>query len=261
MEGRGWRRHFGRKSNPRFSIFDLRPEQVSPPIFMSVSSRNKQQTPLNTLRQFAGKEEPREAAEQEQKRCELCSEPIPPSRHRHLLDMSSRQVMCACNACGLLFEDNRASKFGKNEFKLIPRDARALPGFQMTELQWNRLSLPINMAFFFYRTPAEDASEESASTEDDTEIAALYPSPAGATESLLPLKAWEALAGENPALEEMKPDVEALLVNRVDEAEEYYIAPIDTCYELVGLIRLHWRGFSGGQEVWDQIEAFFDRLG
>lgn len=233
---------------------------------MKQRSRHRQKSPLNTLRQFAGEKEPREA--EEQKRCELCSEPIPPSRHRHLLDMASRQVMCACNACALLFEDARASQFAKSEFKLIPRDARPLPDFQITQVQWNRLSLPINLAFFFYRTPSPDASAEEVSNgtasdadASDVEITALYPSPAGATESLLPLEAWQALTDQNPALEQMKPDVEALLVNRVDDAEEYYIAPIDTCYELVGLIRLHWRGFSGGEEVWNEIEDFFDRLG
>lgn len=236
---------------------------------MSLNSGTRKQTSFGTLRQFAGEEEgPGEAEAQEQKQCELCSEPIPPSRHRHLIELGSRQVMCACNACALLFEDDRASQFAESEFKLIPRDARALPDFHMTDVQWSRLSIPINLAFFFYRTPATDTSEEKETAENGetdrrsrTEVAALYPSPAGATESLLPLKAWETLADENPMLEEMKPDVEALLVNRVDEAEKYYIAPIDTCYELVGLIRLHWRGFSGGQEVWEEIEAFFERLG
>lgn len=235
---------------------------------MSLSSRDRKQTPLNTLRQFArGKEKPREADGQKQKHCELCSEQIPSSRHRHLLDMASRQVMCACNACALLFEDDRASKFGESELKLIPRDTRALPDFRITEVQWNRLSLPINLAFFFYRTPPPDASTEEASsgsTSDadasDLQITALYPSPAGATESMLPMEAWEALTDENPALEQMHPDVEALLVNRVDGAGEYYIAPIDTCYELVGLIRMHWRGFSGGEEVRREIDRFFDRL-
>ena len=43
-------------------------------------------------------------------------------------------------------------------------------------------------------------------------MTAFYPSPAGATESLLPLTAWEEIVRENPALREMQPDVEALLV-------------------------------------------------
>ncbi len=89
---------------------------------------------------------------------------------------------------------------------------------------------------------------------------AFYPSPAGATESLLSLAAWEALVADNPWLTELKPDVEALLVNRVEGAREYYRVPIDRCYELVGLIRAHWRGMSGGSEAWSAIHEFFARL-
>ena len=94
---------------------------------------------------------------------------------------------------------------------------------------------------------------------------AFYPSPAGAVESLLPLEAWSEIAGNNPALRQMQPDVEGLLVNRVGFAHgakhaEYYIAPIDQCYRLVGLIRTHWRGLSGGTEVWTEIARFFEDL-
>jgi hypothetical protein len=93
----------------------------------------------------------------------------------------------------------------------------------------------------------------------------MYPSPAGATESLLPLEAWSSIVQANPALNHLEPDVEALLVNRVGQsrgsaAAEYYIVPIDTCYKLVGLIRLHWRGLSGGTEVWQEISNFFAEL-
>jgi hypothetical protein len=56
------------------------------------------------------------------------------------------------------------------------------------------------------------------------------------------------------------PDVEALLVNRVGAARDYFIVPIDECYKLVGLIRLHWRGLSGGAVVWGEIGRFFDEL-
>ena len=56
-----------------------------------------------------------------------------------------------------------------------------------------------------------------------------------------------------------------LLVNRVGHARgsspaEYYLVPIDECYKLVGLIRTHWRGLSGGTEVWREIGAFFAAL-
>lgn len=117
----------------------------------------------------------------------------------------------------------------------------------MTDMEWEGFALPISLAFFFYDTP-------------NGKMAAFYPSPAGATESLLPLTAWEALVLANPILRDMKADVETLLINRVGEAREYFIAPIDVCFELVGLIRVHWRGLSGGDKVWREIDAFFTRL-
>ena len=88
----------------------------------------------------------------------------------------------------------------------------------------------------------------------------MYPSPAGATESLLPLHAWDSLVAQNLSLARMEPDVEALLVNRVGTKREHYLAPIDVCFELVGLIRVHWRGLAGGEIVWEEIDKFFSRL-
>ncbi len=112
--------------------------------------------------------------------------------------------------------------------------------------------MPINMAFFFESTPRQ-------------RVVALYPSPAGATESLLSLDAWQDIVAQNPVLREMEADVEALLVNRLGHARgfskaEYYIAPIDECFKLVGLIRGHWRGLSGGTEVWQEMGEFFTTL-
>ncbi|HEY2341686.1 MAG TPA: DUF5947 family protein, partial [Chthoniobacteraceae bacterium] len=76
----------------------------------------------------------------------------------------------------------------------------------------------------------------------------------------LPLSAWSTLVAENPALETLEPDVEALLVNRAGQARDYLIAPIDACFQLAGVIRLHWRGLSGGETVWGEITSFFARL-
>jgi len=49
-------------------------------------------------------------------------------------------------------------------------------------------------------------------------------------------------------------------VNRLNGARDYYLAPIDVCFELTGLIRLHWRGFSGGEKVWEELGKYFGRL-
>jgi hypothetical protein len=35
---------------------------------------------------------------------------------------------------------------------------------------------------------------------------------------------------------------------------------MDECYSLVGLIRMRWRGLSGGREVWEEIARFFEQL-
>jgi hypothetical protein len=40
----------------------------------------------------------------------------------------------------------------------------------------------------------------------------------------------------------------------------YYLLPIDRCFKLVGLVRTHWRGFSGGSELWQQLERYFAEL-
>ena len=174
-------------------------------------------------------------------RCEFCAIEVP-AGHRHLLEVGSRKILCVCDPCGLRFEGVVGGRFA-----FIPRDVRALPGFRITDGQWDSLALPINLAFFM-------RSRTTGS------IQALYPSPAGVTESLLPLEHWEAIAAENPALGELAPEVEALLVNRVGEEREYFIAPIDRCYELAGLIRVHWRGLSGGETVWRKIGEFFASL-
>jgi len=79
-------------------------------------------------------------------------------------------------------------------------------------------------------------------------------------ESLLGLENWESLISSNPLLNDLEPDVEALLINRVRDTREYYIVPIDACYRLVGLIRVSWKGLSGGEKVWKTIAEFFADL-
>jgi Family of unknown function (DUF5947) len=172
--------------------------------------------------------------------CELCGVELA-VEHDHVLDLKERQLACACMACTILFSDGNA------RYKRVRRRAEMLQKFQLSDTGWDSLLIPIELAFFFHSTTAGRPI-------------AMYPSPAGPTESLLELTAWKDLVGENPTLGELAPDVEALLVNRVGEAREYYLVSIDRCYELVGLIRLHWRGLSGGTEVWKHITSFFDDL-
>ena len=61
----------------------------------------------------------------------------------------------------------------------------------------------------------------------------------------------------NIVLGTLEPDVEALVVDRIAGRRNDFVASIDECYRLVGLIRLHWTGFAGGPAVWTAIDTFF----
>jgi len=196
------------------------------------SDRSAGQSPLAALRRFV---RPRTA------NVEMCSAELA-AEHQHLVEPASRQLVCACEACAILFSGQTGAKF-----KRVPRRIRSLPDFQLTDGQWDSLMIPIQLAFFYNSTP-------------DNRVIALYPSPAGPTESLLALDSWNEIVQDNSILREMEPDVEALLVKRVGGVSEYYLVPIDECYKLVGLIRAHWRGLSGGTEVWREIGQFYTLL-
>ena len=200
---------------------------------MNISTMARSPNPVATLSRLAKRPATSEV-------CEFCSLSLLPG-HRHLLETAKAKLVCVCDACALRFDH----VIGR--YRLIPRDARRLLGFQITDGQWNALSLPIRLAFFFQSTTAG-------------RIIGMYPSPAGATESSWPITDWQSIAAGSPALAAMEPDVEALLANRLKPTPEYYVVPIDMCFELVGLMRVHWQGFSGGARVWDEIQGFFSRL-
>jgi hypothetical protein len=179
----------------------------------------------------------------EQERCDLCGEPLP-ADHRHLLDLSSRELMCACQACRILFDRREA---GAGHYRLVPERRLRMDDFRLDDATWEALRIPVDMAFFFHSSR-------------DERVCAFYPSPAGPTESLLRLEAWEQLERANPVLDSLEPDVEALLVNRARGARHNLIVPIEDPYRLVALIRRNWRGLTGGREVWEEIDRFFGDL-
>jgi hypothetical protein len=188
------------------------------------------QAPVRALRKFVRSREPEE-------RCDTCGGALV-TEHHHTFDPVSRRIRCACNVCATVYS---------TAYKLIPRRVQLLRDFQMSDTQWDDLLIPIGLAFFSYSSAAE-------------RTIALYPGPAGAAESTLRLAAWDEIVAANPELYTMQPDVEALLVNRIGSAREHFLVPVDECYKLVGLIRLHWRGLSGGATVWGEIASFFEHL-
>ncbi|HEX5812795.1 MAG TPA: DUF5947 family protein [Pseudonocardia sp.] len=195
-------------------------------------------TSVSPLRRFLRDPAPRERA---QEVCELCATPVP-AQHPHLVQVAERRMLCACGPCGFLFDNPGA---GGGGYRRVPDrylvDAAAAP---VTDAQWDELAIPVGIAFFLHNS-AQDR------------IIACYPSPAGATESELELPSWRSGIGAGRLAAELRPDVEALLVRREHPC---LLVPIDACYRLVGLVKLHWRGFDGGSEAWAAIDAFFGDL-
>lgn len=175
-------------------------------------------------------------------RCDLCAVGVAP-QHPHLLEVASAKIVCACDPCAALFTHRSDGR----KLIRIPRDARKLEPLALSDAQWANLRLPIDLAFFVHSLKVD-------------RMVAYYPSPAGGTESQLNLDAWGEIERANPVLATLEHGVEALLADRTRGNRRYFIAPIDQCYRLTGLIRMNWRGFSGGEEVWRKVDEFFDQM-
>lgn len=191
--------------------------------------------------------QPVEALPAPGERCEMCTQAIDPV-HPHLVDMQGRSLVCTCRACYLLFYAPGAAG---GRYRTVPEDYLTVVDFEMSPAQWDSLQIPVAVAFFFKNSHLGTT-------------AAFFPSPAGATECLLPLDTWTEVETANPILASLEPDVQAALIRtyRDDEGHgvECFIVPIDSCYELVGHLRSQWRGFDGGAEVHQAMAAYFARL-
>lgn len=169
--------------------------------------------------------------------CDVCSEAVP-EEHRHLLDTETGELMCACQACSLLFDRDAASN---GHYRRVPeRRVRLDP------VPTEKLGVPVGLAFFVVR--------------GDGMVLAHYPSPAGPTQWEVDRQAWDEVVEDCAELGDMCQDVEALLVNTAADQRQHWIVGIDDCYRLVGVVRQHWKGLSGGGTVWPEIRRFFAEL-
>jgi hypothetical protein len=171
--------------------------------------------------------------------CDLCGTTVP-SDHRHMLNLYERQIVCVCESCWAL-------RSGDEDFRPTGNRTLCLAGFELPEELWAQFRIPIGLAFFMHSSVTNC-------------IVAMYPSPAGATESELHFETWSRLVELNPLLETLEPDAEGLIVNRMADPHAFAIAPIDRCYMLVGLIKASWEGISGGAAVEEAIAGYFEEL-
>ncbi|GGW98087.1 hypothetical protein GCM10010297_19630 [Streptomyces malachitofuscus] len=177
-------------------------------------------------------------------RCELCSAALPDPGHRHLVDTENRALACACDPCARLLDTSGAAT---GRFRAVPGRCLSDPGHGLDEASWERLRVPVGVVFFFHNSALGRP-------------VALYPSPAGATESELEPEVWTLLLAATPLAGLLEPDVEALLLRRHQGRVECHLVPIDICYELVGRMRLRWQGFDGGARARAELEEFFGHV-
>jgi Fe-S cluster biogenesis protein NfuA/nitrite reductase/ring-hydroxylating ferredoxin subunit len=171
--------------------------------------------------------------------CQLCPSGLSDD-HRHLLHLYERRIVCVCETCWSMHS-------GDDEYRPAGTRTLWLEDFELSDEQWAGLQIPIGLAFIM----------RSSMTQ---QVVALYPSPAGATESELDLISWGAMCAANPVLDRLDADCEALVVNRLAEPAQYAIAPIDQCYRLVGMIKSRWEGISGGRAIEGAVAEFFGEL-
>jgi hypothetical protein len=196
--------------------------------------------PLAVLRRISAARPAASAGE----RCEMCAEPIG-EKHQHVVDLSGRGLLCTCRPCYLLFTAEGAQL----RYRAVPDRYVSFPGVALDAREWDELEIPVGLAFFF-------ANSVLGRT------VAFYPGPAGATESELPLGAWDRILQSHPEVRTVVPDVEALIVRMPDRGAggAVFLVPIDRCYELVGALRMVWRGFDGGQDARALLDGFFADL-
>lgn len=171
--------------------------------------------------------------------CELCPIGLGDD-HRHLLHLDERRIICVCETCWSM-------RSGDAEYRATGARTVWLEDFVLADDVWAAFAIPIGLAFMMRSSV-------------DGRIVAMYPSPAGATESELDLDAWDRLVVANPALARMEPDAEALIINRIATPPQVVVVPIDQAYKLVGLIKARWEGISGGSQTEDAVAEFFAGL-
>jgi hypothetical protein len=209
------------------------------PLDEAVANRRKALM-VSGLRGLAQPKPPEAApAAGEQEHCDLCQTTVPPD-HRHMLNLYERQIVCVCESCWAL-------RSGDAEFRPTGTRTLWLEDFELPEELWAQFRIPIGLAFFMHSSVTDC-------------VVAMYPSPAGATESELHFETWTRLVEMNPVLSTLEHDAEALIVNRMSDPPAFAIAPIDRCYMLVGLVKVAWEGISGGAGVQEAIESYFDGL-
>jgi hypothetical protein len=194
---------------------------------------------LIALRRFA-----RAAPEAEPARCELCSAALD-ERHAHLFDPQSRQLSCACIACGLLFPAGSGAARAQRlhvEPRVVP-----LPDLQLSDQDWHMLDVPVRLVLLFPSAQHE-------------RLFASYPNPQGSVDARLPIAAWHALVRAHPQLNGLEPELDALVLDGRSEPGAGCRVSIDIAHALLGRLRAPASGAGRKHAGWQAFEQALLRL-
>jgi hypothetical protein len=240
MTGQSGLRRFARPAAPQAA--PAKPATATPPESAEAAAGALPPLVAELLQAAATEEDTAPRPGPDAERCELCKVELP-AEHGHIADLENQTLQCACRACYLLFTRPGATHM---RYRAVPDRYLKDPARTLTQAQFDELEIPVGLVFFLHSSTAG-------------RVVGFYPSPAGATECVLDLGAWERLTAEHPLLGAPAADVEAALISRTDGALEYFVVPIDACYELVGRMRMQWRGFDGGAEARASIQDFLQQ--
>jgi hypothetical protein len=150
--------------------------------------------------------------------CELCAVPLSEA-HDHLLQPTERRLACACAACACLFPSAGTARYLR-----VRTRVRRIPGMALDDAALRALDVPVRLAFV-------------APSRLHARIFATYPNAGGATESVVPDAAWAELVTVFPVLADVEPELEGLLIDHIGGRTDCFIATIDVCHRVIGLLR------------------------
>ena len=170
-------------------------------------------------------------------RCELCAAPIA-ADHEHLYAPANRTVRCACTGCALIIPTSSSSGYLR-----VPRGTRRIEVADVAG--WlDRLAVPVGIAALIRR--------------DDRAIIG-YPGAAGLVEAAVEPAIWDQLVRELPLAATLEPEVEALVWSRLG-GDRVLRVGIDVVFRLIGELRQHWEGITGGPNVVGTVERVLSEL-
>jgi hypothetical protein len=188
---------------------------------------------LLALRRFTAEKKPAES------RCDLCSGVLG-DRHEHLLSPADRRLICACKACAFLFPGGVGARYQS----VITR-VEAMPTVHFDESDWGELGVPVRFVFL-------------CASRFHARVFATYPNPGGATEAQVREHAWQHLVDRYPAIAEIEPDVEGLLIDGLAPDGGAYRVSMDVFHGVVG--RLRNQGGSP-RAAWHAVKAQLESAG